>query len=637
MSAIDGASPLAADGAGAGLRLDPTLVIAALGVVFGDIGTSPLYTMKTCFTTAHVEPTLENVLGIVSVLIWILAFVVCVKYVGNLMRVDHDGEGGILALLALASPPKSFGIPLRVGWLTLVVVAGAAMLFGDGIITPAISVISAVEGIGVATKAAQPFIVPVSVAILVGLFLIQSRGTEKVGHLFGPVMVLWFVAIGVSGLMAILKAPQVLYALDPRHAVYFVTHHGIYGFLIFGAIVLAMTGVEALYADMSHFGRPPITIAWYALVFPTLILSYVGQGAVMLTERSAFDSPFFALTPGPFLMPMVVVATLATVIASQALISGVFTLTAQAINLNLWPRLMVLHTSSSRRGQVYVPAANSALGIACITLVLTFRSSDNLAAAYGLAVSATMLATSIAFFAVVTRVLQWKRIVAVPLVTSFLLIDGTFFLAGLPKIPQGAWVPLVIAAVFMVTAITWLEGRRCVAESLLDRQMPLDQYIRECGPREGQASGTMIFLTGDQHGVPFMEGNHQWVRARAEEERVVLLTLVRAAAPYVADPNRVTVEHVSERLVLVTARFGYMERPSINPIVTLCGAQDLHLDSDETSFFYADPRLVRASKQPLPTWMRGYFEILVRNARPLPDDIGIRPEWLVELGVVVGV
>jgi len=635
MSETEAAPPIAASNERP--RINPGLAVAALGVVFGDIGTSPLYTIKTCFTSAQADPTLENVLGILSLLLWLLAFVVCVKYVGNLMRVDHDGEGGILALLALASPPKSLGVPLRVGWLTIVVVAGAAMLFGDGMITPAISVISAVEGIGVATSAAQPFIVPISVAILVALFLVQSRGTEKVGRMFGPVMVLWFVAIGVTGLLGILKAPQILFALDPRHALRFITHHGVFGFLVFGGIVLAMTGVEALYADMSHFGRPPIAMAWYVLVFPTLILSYLGQGAILLANRNAFDSPFFALTPGPLLMPMVVLATLATVIASQALISGAFTLTEQAINLTLLPRMTVLHTSTTQRGQVYVPAVNVALGVACVALVLAFRSSDNLAAAYGLAVSATMLATSLAFYDVVTNVLKWKRIVVVPLVASFVLVDGTFFLSDLPKIPQGAWVPLVISAIFMVTALTWLEGRRAVSAALVALQMPFDRYVRESQNNHGEAAGTMIFLTGDQHGVPFVGEKHHWLRARAAEERVVLMTLVRAARPYVPEPERVTIEAVSPWLWLVTASFGYMEPASIDPILGGCGLKGLHLDSGQTSFFYADPRLTRAREHALPAWQRWYFEILTRNARPLPYDLGIPPDWLVELGVEVAI
>ena len=611
----------------------PNLAVAALGVVFGDIGTSPLYTIKTCLTTANVAPTLENLSGILSLLVWLLAFVVCLKYVGNLMRVDHDGEGGILALLALASPPRSFGMPLRIGWLTIVVVAGAAMLFGDGIITPAISVISAVEGLGMATKAAQPFVVPISVGILIALFLIQSRGTEKVGRVFGPIMVLWFVTIGVAGLLAIARAPQILFALDPRHAIRFITHHGIFGFLIFGAVVLAMTGVEALYADMSHFGRAPIAAAWFVLVFPALILNYLGQGSILLVDRSAFDAPFFALAPGPFLMPMVLLATVATVIASQALISGAFTLTEQAINLNLWPRMSVLHTSSSQKGQVYVPVVNTVLALACIALVVTFRSSDNLASAFGLAVSATMLATSIAFYDVITRVRNWKKIVAIPLVASFVIVDGTFFLSGLPKIPQGAWVPLVISVAFLVTALTWVEGRGRITQALLERQVPLDRFLRDARPSDGEAEGTMVFLTGDQHGVPFVGGERSWIATRANRENIVLLTLVRAARPYVDETERVTIDRASRRLTLVTAQFGYMERPHIEPIVAACAG--LRLDSQDTSFFYADPKLVRAHHRPMPSWQRGYCAFLARNARPLPDDLGIAAERRVELGLEV--
>ncbi len=620
---------------GSGLR--PALAIAALGVVFGDIGTSPLYTLKTCFTTAKVEPTLENVLGIVSLLLWALVIVVCVKYVGTLMRVDHEGEGGILALLALVTPARTIGSPMKVEWLTLVVIAGAAMLFGDGVITPAISVISAVEGIGVSTQAAQPYIVPISVVILVGLFLIQSRGTESVGKLFGPVMIVWFFAIAVAGIAAIVRAPQVIAAVDPRHALRFVTHHGVFGFLVFGAIVLAITGVEALYADMSHFGRIPIAAAWFGLVFPALILNYLGQGAVLLADRGAFDNPFFALAPGPWLIPMVGLATLATVIASQALISGAFTLTEQAVNLNLWPRLRIIHTSLHQRGQVYVPIVNAVLAIACVALVVTFRSSDHLAAAYGLAVSATMLATTITFERVVTRVLHWKRLVVIPLVTLFVLVDSTFLLAALPKILDGAWLPLAISAAFVVTSWTWLEGRRCVARSLLELHVPLDQYLREAQPSNEPPKGTMVFLTGNPQGVPFIGGGHRWIRARADEEQIVLLTLTRAARPYVADSERVRIDTVNERFHTVIASFGYMEGPLISAVTHACGAQGFNLDSDDTSFFYADPKIVPATVAPLPRWQRGYFAYLARNARPLPDDLGIRAERRVELGIEVAI
>jgi len=617
--------------------LKPGLALAALGVVFGDIGTSPLYTLKTCFTTAHVEPTLDNVLGIISLLIWALVIVVCVKYVGTLMRVDHEGEGGILALLALSSPPRSFGMPMKVVPLTLIVIAGASMLFGDGVITPAISVISAVEGIGVSTQAAQPFIVPISVVLLIALFLIQSRGTERVGRLFGPVMVVWFFAIAVAGAFAIAREPRVIAALDPINALRFVTHHGIFGFLVFGAIVLAITGVEALYADMSHFGRKPIAAAWFALVFPALILNYLGQGAVLLVDHAAFDNPFFALAPGPCLIPMVVLATVATIIASQALISGAFTLTEQAVNLNLWPRLRIVHTSTHQQGQVYVPSVNAILAIACVVLVISFRSSDRLAAAYGLAVSATMLATTIAFFHVVTAVLDWKRQVVYPLVTLFLIVDSTFLLAALPKIADGAWLPLAISAVFVITSWTWLAGRRCVAKSLLELQMPLEEYVRGSTPSTEPAKGTMIFLTGNPRGVPFIGGRHRWIRARADEEQIVLLTLTRASRPYVPESERVTIERVNDRLAIVQAYFGYMEGPAIGAVAHACGARGLNIDSDDTSFFYADPKIVAAAEHRLPAWQRNYFQFIARNARPLPDDLGIRAERRVELGIEVAI
>jgi len=617
--------------------LHPALALAALGVVFGDIGTSPLYTLKTCFTTAKVSLALPNVLGIVSLLVWALVIVVCIKYVGTLMRVDHEGEGGILALLALSSPPRSFGQPIKVTWLSIIVIAGASMLFGDGVITPAISVISAVEGIGVATPAAQAFIVPLSVAILIALFLVQSRGTERIGKMFGPVMVVWFLAIAVAGIFAVVRDPRVLWAIDPRNALYFVAHHGVFGFLVFGAVVLAITGVEALYADMSHFGRVPIASAWFGLVFPALILNYLGQGASLLAHRSAFDNPFYSLAPGPFLIPMVVLATLATVIASQALISGAFTLTEQAVNLNLWPRLRIIHTSSEQAGQVFVPLVNVVLAIACVVLVVTFRSSANLAGAYGLAVSATMLATTIAFYHAVTSVLNWKRTVVFPLVTLFLIVDSTFFLSALPKVVEGAWLPLAISAVFLVTSWTWLEGRRCLAKSLMALHMPLEQYLKEAQPANEAPQGTMVFLTGNPHGVPFIGGFHHWIRARADEERLVLLTLSRASRPYVPESERVVIEHVNDRLCVVQASFGYMESPRISSITQACGMRGLDIDSDDTSFFYADPKIIAADEAPLPAWQRGYFELLIRNSRPLPDDLGIRAERRVELGLEVAI
>ncbi len=610
------------------------LVVAALGVVFGDIGTSPLYALKTCFTTAQIAPTPHNVLGIISLVFWALVIVVCVKYVGVLLKIDHDGEGGILALLAVASPPRILNVPIRADWLVWVVVIGAAMLFGDGIITPSISVISAVEGLSVVTTHAQPLVVPISLAILIGLFMIQARGTERVGALFGPVMGLWFAAIAVAGLIAIFERPQVMAALNPGYALGFITHHGIFGFLVFGAVVLCITGVEALYADLSHFGRRPIAMGWYAIVFPALICNYFGQGALLMRDPAALDNPFFGLTSGWAIFPMVILATAATVIASQALISGAFTLAEQAVALNLWPRLQIDHTSNRRPGEVYVPMVNIALAIGCIILILVFRSSERLAAAYGLAVAATMFATSIAFYVVVTKVKHWHKRVALPLFVCFIVIDGTFVLAGLPKFFEGAWIPLAVAAVLLTLAMTWLEGRRCVGKTIVQEQMPVERLIELQKDVTLDPPGTMVFLTGDPRGVPFV-AKHRWVSERAKRERVVLLTLVRAARPYVPEGERVSIEKIAPHIIKVAAAFGYMERPRVDPILAACKARSLHLDEDETSFFYSDPTIIKAAQNGIPRWQRHLFMYQQRNARPIPDELGIRAERRVLLGLDV--
>ena len=615
-------------------RVGAGVVLAALGVVFGDIGTSPLYTLNTCFTTAHVEATPENVLGLVSLLFWTLTFVVCVKYVGVLLRIDHDGEGGILALLALVAPPRPGEASKKPMWLVWVVVLGAAMLFGDGIITPSISVLSAVEGIKLVTKAADPFVVPIAVAILVGLFAVQSRGTDKVGKLFGPVMGVWFVAIAVAGVIAIVGKPGVLVALDPRHAAHFVASHGVFGFLVFGAIVLCVTGVEALYADLSHFGRAPIAIGWYAIVFPALIASYFGQGALLLRDSHALANPFFALASGWALVPMVVLATLATIIASQALVSGAFTLAEQAVALDLWPRLKIVHTSRERAGQVFAPAVNAALGIGCVALVLGFRSSARLASAYGLAVAGTMLATSIVFVVVATRVLKWQPAVAIPSFAAFAIVDVTFVGASLPKFLDGAWIPLAVAIALLALSLTWRDGRRRTLRTLTQSQMPVAELLKIQSDETSPPEGTMVFFTGDPRGVPFV-GKHRWLRDRAERERVVLLTLEPAGRPRVPDGERVTIEALGPRLFRIVARFGFMERVSIGPVFRACEARSFDLDDDETSFFYADPRIVRADAASVSPVQRGVFAFLLRNARTLPEDVKIPASRRIRLGIDV--
>jgi KUP system potassium uptake protein len=612
-----------------------TLVVAAMGVVFGDIGTSPLYTLKVCLGLASSRGGLEDVLGICSLLFWTLVVVVCVKYVTFIMRVDHEGEGGILALLALASPPRPFGTTIKTGLLTLVVVIGGSMMMGDGVITPAISVISAVEGISIVSSAFEPYVVPISLAVIIGLFALQSSGTERVGRLFGPVMLVWFAAIGVLGARAILVHPEVLRALDPRHAAYFLTHGGLGGFVILGGVVLAVTGVEAMYADLSHFGRFPIVTAWYAFVFPALILNYFGQGANLLGNPAALANPFYALAPSWALLPMVVLATAATVIASQALISGTFTLIEQAIALNLAPRVLVLHTSDRYKGQVYVPSVNLWLAIGCALLVITFQSSDRLASVYGVAISFTMMCTSLSYYAVVTRVLRWSRAVALPLVTFFVLVDGSLAIASLPKVLHGGWIPLGISATLVLMSTTWLEGRRGLSKALAEQQIPIEEVLDKLPAGVGE-HGTMVFLTPDPRGVPFL-ARHRWIRDRAQEERMVILNIARAQTPYLAHEERVTVERFSLRLVRVIARFGYMEAPRIDPILRSCDAFGLQLDRDDTSFFYADPKIEALPEHGMPGWRRELFATLQRNARPLPDDLRIKAERRVELGVTVAI
>ncbi len=612
------------------------LAVAALGVVFGDIGTSPLYTLQTCFSTVGAKPTIENAVGIVSLLVWTLILVVCVKYVTVLMRIDHDGEGGILALLARAEPPKLFGVPMKANWLVWVVVIGGAMIIGDGMITPAISVISAIEGLSIATTKAQPLIVPLSAGILIALFAIQYRGTQKVGAVFGPVMVLWFTAIGIAGAIAIVRYPAILAALNPVHAVGFVANHGAFGFLIFGAIILGMTGAEALYADMSHFGRIPITVAWYAFVLPALVLNYVGQGAIIVADPATLANPFYALAPGWALLPMVALATAATIIASESLISGAFTLTEQAIALNLFPRVRVVHTSEDQRGQVYVPLVNAVLAVVCVLLVVTFQSSARLAAMFGLAVSATMLATDIVFFVVATRVLHWKPIVIVPFTVAFAALDATFFLAGLPKFLDGAWVPLVVAGVIAVVAVTWLTGRRAVARGLAAGQEPVEQFIKDYGPQDTVPNGTIVFLTGDPTGVPFVK-NHRWLGPLVADEQLVLLTVAPVPVPYVTEDDRVTIDRSSDRFVRVRASFGYMERPELAPILRACESDKFELDKETTSFVYANPLVVAAKQGGLPRWQRGLFAWLQHNSRSLATELEIPASRRVELSVEAAV
>jgi KUP system potassium uptake protein len=616
------------------LPVSGPLTLAALGVVFGDIGTSPLYTLNTCFTSTKTPVTLANVLGIISLIAWALIVVACIKYVTVLMRVDHEGEGGILALLALAQPPKLLGKLTTTRWLIPVVVIGAAMLIGDGMITPAISVISAVEGLNVATTAAQPFIVPISAGVLLALFLIQSRGTSAVGTLFGPVMLLWFIAIGIVGAVAIAGHPEIIAAINPYWAFWYVFHHSIYGFLIFGGVILALTGAEALYADLSHFGRIPITWAWYGAVFPAIMLNYFGQGATLLRDPKAIDSPFYALSTGWALIPMVVLATLATVIASQALISGAFTLTEQAIALNLAPRMRVIHTSQEERGQVYIPFVNVLVAVVCLILVFTFQSSARLAAMYGLAVSCTMLATSLAFYVVATTVFKWPKRYVIPGMAPFVLIDTLFVTSGLPKFLDGAWVPIIVAAAIAFVSLTWLRGRRALAAALAADQQPIPEFLADHEAPAGATERTVL-LTNDPGGVPFVR-QHHWMPEFLDGKTVVLLTLLPAARPYVEQVRRVTIDEVAPCLYVVKASFGYMEEPSLRTIFRACDKLGFtSLNDDRTTFFYASPILVGRQTGGMHNWQRAVFSWLARTSRSLIDDMEVPPDRRVGIGIEI--
>jgi KUP system potassium uptake protein len=614
----------------------PILALAALGVVFGDIGTSPLYTLKACFDFSGAVPTsAADVIGIASLLIWALVLVVCVKYIGVIMRVDHDGEGGILALLALGTPHSGPGRPVMGGALLITVVIGAAMLLGDGSITPAISVISAVEGIELFSPRAITWVVPLSTAILIGLFTIQSYGTERIGRLFGPVMVLWFASIALAGAVGIADHPEVLAALDPRHALSFFLVHGTAGFFVLGGIVLAMTGVEALYADLSHFGRRPIVTAWYGMVFPALVLCYLGECAMTLADPTSLDQPLYALTPGVWRVPMILLATCATVIASQALISGVFTLVQQAIALGLAPRLIVQHTSESLRGQVFLPMVNFLLAVGCIALVLMFQSSERLASAFGLAVSCTMLATAFAWYQVAVHVLHWKRLTASLTLSLFMLIDGSFIIAGLPKFMEGGWVPFLISAVLTIALMTWRDGRERIVNAIVSEQVPLEHIRAELVAPLADTSATMVILTQDPSLVPFFQ-SHEWVRNRMREERIVLLTFLPERVPRIADAARISVQRLGNRLYQVTARFGYMESPRITPVIEACRRIGLELERDDVSYLSAEPKIEAApGSNRFLMLRRKIFIALSHLAHPLPDELGIKAEQRIGVGVSV--
>lgn len=615
-------------------RLLP-LSLAALGVVFGDIGTSPLYAFKLCFTgdfTAAVTP--QNVYGILSLIFWSIVVVVCVKYVAFMLRADNDGQGGTIALLALLAPKRKGAMPLTLGGLAIMVLIGECMLYGDGAITPAISVISALEGLDVWTKAAHSLIVPLAVIVLVALFYMQKRGTDRIGKFFGPVMILWFATLAVCGIRGIAMHPAIIAALNPAYALEFFLHHGFGALLIFGAVVLCITGVEALYADLGHFGRKPITLAWYAAVFPSLVLNYLGQGAVTLADGGKIESPFFALVPSWAIVPMVLLATAATVIASQALISGVFSLSSQMMQLGFSPRFRIVHTSRHHAGQIYIPTINAVLAIACILLVLAFRSSSAFGGAYGLAVTITMIISTLTFYFFLRRRWKWPVWASAALIGFWLCWDVPFLIGNLWKILSGGWVPLLMAGSIFTLFLTWNRGRRRMMARLSTQTMSVEQFLAQAH-ESPTISGTAVFLTPDQEGIPFVM-RHQWLREHIMFDTVILLTIVNMPRPYVHPDNRVRVDQLAPQLYRVRAYYGFMQQSEINDILKRINAVAPELHTKNATYYLASPKIA-ANHGPgtLPDWQRSLYRWMIRNARPLTDSLGLPPNRIVEFGVEV--
>jgi KUP system potassium uptake protein len=603
--------------------------------VYGDIGTSPLYAMRESLHGAHgVPPTPENVLGLLSLFAWALIIVVSVKYLVFVMRADNCGEGGIIALTALVTPTSPKARRNR-GMLVLVGLFGASLLYGDSMITPAISVLSAVEGLEMVTPIFRPYVVSFTIAILFGLFSVQRRGTASIGSIFGPVMLLWFATLGVLGAVQIVQHPGVLTAVNPIHAIRFFAHNGAHGFLVLGSVFLVVTGGEALYADMGHFGILPIRFSWFGFVLPALLLNYFGQGALVLLDASAAEHPFFRLAPSWALLPLVLLSTLATVIASQAVISGAFSLTRQAVQLGYLPRMDIEHTSQTIGGQIYIPGLNWLLMLACIGLVIGFGSSSRLASAYGVAVTTDMVFTTILFAVVARDRWKWSIGAVVAFAAIFLVVDLAFWGASLLKIPSGGWFPLLVAGGVFTIMTTWNSGRGLLAERLAERSMSVEQLIellRTSGI--ARVPGTAVYLGRPETGVP-QSLLHNIRHNKVVHERVVLLAMRTDSAARVAEDERVTTTVLAPSLLRVVARHGFAEEPGVPAVLARLRAQGIDIDPSDTTFFLGRETLLATSRPGMAIWRERLFGLLARNARRATQYFKIPPDRVCELGAEI--
>jgi KUP system potassium uptake protein len=608
------------------------LSLATLGVVYGDIGTSPLYAMRECFHGAHaIVPSPANILGVLSLIFWSLIIVISIKYLVFVLRADNHGEGGILSLTALATPIRPSG-RTESTVLILIGIFGAALLYGDGIITPAISVLGAMEGLTVATPIFSPYVVPITIVILVGLFLFQSRGTARVGKIFGPITLMWFTALSVLGIAQILHYPQVLTAVNPLHALDFFLRNGWHGFIILGSVFLVVTGGEALYADMGHFGTRPIRLVWFTVVLPALLLNYFGQGALLLEDPEAAHNPFYRLAPGWALYPMIVLATSAAIIASQAVISGAFSLTMQAVQLGFSPRLKINHTSTSEFGQIYIPAVNWALMVGCIAIVVGFRSSSNLAAAYGVAVTSTMVITTILFYVVARRVWGWALLPTALLAFFFLIIDLAFFGANIIKVAHGGWFPLLLAALVFIVMTTWKKGRRILNERIQMEARPLEEFLEEMARRPPtRVPGMAIFMNGNASRTP-PALLHNLEHNKVLHERVLFLTVKTKQIPFVAPEERVEVESLGNGFHRLKVYYGFMEDPDIPKVLENLQMPGFAYVPEHTTYFLGRETIIASKRPGMALWREKIFSIISHNATSATAYFCIPPDRVVEMG-----
>ncbi|ANY15799.1 potassium transporter Kup [Bordetella pseudohinzii] len=618
----------------AGTSRPMALMMGALGVVYGDIGTSPLYTLRACLTGfADLEPS--HILGVLSILFWLLMVVVSLKYVTLVLRADNQGEGGTLALLELAVRGRSARMRL---FLIILGIFGAALFYGDSMITPAISVLSAIEGIGVVSHTMDAWVVPAAIVVLVGLFAIQSHGTGAVGKLFGPVMGLWFGTLAVLGGWQIWQTPEVLAALNPMWGLRFIIEFPLMSFLLLGAVVLALTGAEALYADMGHFGRPAIRRAWFSMVLPSLTLCYLGQGALLLRDPSAIRNPFFLMAPEWGLVALVALATVATVVASQAVISGAFSVTRQAVQLGFWPRMQILHTSAIEKGQIYLPQVNALLLCAVLLLVLVFRNSENLAAAYGFAVTGTMLTTSVLAFAVLPRgSTGGRRLAWMVLLGILLLIDVLLFGANIFKIHEGGWMPLLVGVIVFTLMMTWRRGRQLLAELQARDRQPLKEFMEQLEAYPpARVPGTAIFMTMNSGNVP-PALLHNLKHNKVLHDHVVFLSIRVADVPYIPDSGRFEVAQVSPSSWQVIIHYGFKEDPDVPDALREVAEAypEIDLEPMRTSFYLSRQTVVSAKRSAMSRWRRAVFAFLARNSTRSTKFFKIPPNRVVEMGMQV--